>query len=423
MKIANLVSKMRRRSLRARRAMLGAAFLLIAGLLSASIFATGPDPQPEVRTEKAWPVSTLAIEPADLSPSFSAFGRVESSHLAHLRTDLNAQIQEVHVKEGEWVHAGQLLITLDDRETRLELAQRRANLAELDATLRSIEVEQELVAQSTEHFTSMRRIARQKLERHQNLMNERLISQSLLDEVTAQANQAEISYQAHQQALADFPNRIAAKQAGVARAAALLEDAELNLEKTRVLAPFSGPILNVLVAPGDRSGLGTALIDIADAMGFEVRVQVPDEYGERFYRRLEAQTTISAITDGGINIPLLRLSSQVRAGQSGLDAFFGLTVESGAPTTALGRMIELTVTLPEETGVVAVPIQSLYENDRIYAVKAHRLKAIRVERVGELVNEAGEYRVLVRSPELTAGEEIITTQLPRAISGLLVEPA
>jgi len=269
----------------------------------------------------------------------------------------------------------------------------------------------------------MRTLARQKQARHENLMERHLISQALLDEVTAQANQAEIEYQNHQRALADFPNRIAAEQAAIERAQALVAEVELDLERSVIAAPFSGPVLAVHIAPGDRTVAGAPLVDVADAQAFEVRVQIPEAYGNRFHDHLDRASRIVARSTSGLSMPLLRLSSQVRQGQSGLDAFFGLSVASGDPATALGRTIELTVTLPEEDRVVALPVQSLYENDRIYAVKDLRLEAIRIERVGEMQTEDGEYRVLVRSPELHAGQRIITTQLPRAISGLLVEPA
>lgn len=76
--------------------------------------------------------------------------------------------------------------------------------------------------------------------------------------------------------------------------------------------------------------------------------------------------------------------------------------------------------MPGEPNVVALPVQSIYENDRIYEVRENRLHAIAIERVGEYQTESGEYRILVRSHELNAGQKIITTQLPKAISGLLV---
>jgi hypothetical protein len=42
--------------------------------------------------------------------------------------------------------------------------------------------------------------------------------------------------------------------------------------------------------------------------------------------------------------------------------------------------------------------------------------------VGDYADDDGAYRVLVRSEHLHAGQTIVTTQLPRAISGLRVEP-
>ena len=420
---ATALSRLRPQSPGARRALIGAGFITAAVAMSASIFATGPKPLPETREEKAWPVSTLAIEPARLRPSFSAHGRIEASHLARLRTDLSAQVLDVHVKAGEWVPEGALLVSLDDRESKLALAQHQATVSELAAVIRSIELEAEQIEATTDHYASMQKIAQQKLERHQNLMSERLISQALLDEITAQANQVQIQYRTHLRELEDFPNRLAAANAKLSRARALLADAQLDVEKSRILAPFSGPVLDVHVAAGDRSGMGSPLLEIADAASFELRVQIPNTYGDRFHSHLNRSTTVYADTDYGARLKLLRFASQVRSGQSGLDAYFQVTVESGAPATALGRMVAVSVKLPEEDNVVALPVQSLYENDRIYAVKDQRLKSIRIERVGELRTEQGDYRVLVRSPELESGQKIITTQLPRAISGLLVDAA
>jgi hypothetical protein len=120
---------------------------------------------------------------------------------------------------------------------------------------------------------------------------------------------------------------------------------------------------------------------------------------------------------------LVRLSSRVRDGKSGLDAFFEIKVAAGERLPAIGRVIDLEIAMPAQQNVVALPVQSIYENNRIYEVVDERLKAIEVERIGELRTPTGDYRVLVRSPHLSDGVTIITTQLPKAISGLLVEAA
>ena len=327
-----------------------------------------------------------------------------------------------------------MLVTLDARELELALAERRAELAQLTANLESVRIEKEMLEAATEQYRSVYQVAEKKLQRHQDLMAKRLISRSLLDEVQAEASQASIRYRDHMRALADAPTRMAAAQATVARARAQVSQAELDIDKTRITAPFRGPILGVFVAPGDRSSLGATLADIANADTFEVRVQVPGRYGDLLQHSLEQGSTVAATSKEGVELTLSRLSGRVRPGQSGLDAFFELEVADGTTHTALGRLIELSVTLPEEQQVVALPVQSLYENDRIYAVEtvtdtpvgaasAFRLEAITIERVGEVQSGDGEHRILVRSPDIHVGDRIITTQLPRAISGLLVEPA
>ncbi|MEQ8858718.1 MAG: biotin/lipoyl-binding protein [Pseudomonadales bacterium] len=412
---------------RLRRLFLGGAILAGAALASASLFATGPAPEPEVRIEKAWPVAVMAAEPRTQSPSFTAYGRVESTRIAHLATDLVADVRAVHVREGDWVAKGDLLLELDDAEIRLLLAERSADLAQQQATLRSIESQRAMLERTLAQARSMDRIAAAKLARHEELLSRRLISQSLQDEVVAEANRAAIDLESHQRRLADLPNQIAAQRAAVDRARALVQRAELDLARTGIRAPFAGPVLAVNVAPGDRSNLSRTLLELADASGFEVRVQIPAGYEPRFQHHLDRAASgqsadeISASLADGRSLTLVRLARLVRAGQSGLDAFFRLDDVAALPP--IGRVLDLRIRLPEEPGVVALPIASLYENDRVYAVEDNRLQAISVERVGELHTADGEYRVLVRAPELVAGRPVITTQLPKAVSGLLVEPS
>ena len=88
----------------------------------------------------------------------------------------------------------------------------------------------------------------------------------------------------------------------------------------------------------------------------------------------------------------------------------------------IGRVVSLTVTLPAEQDVVALPVQSIYEGNRVYRVEDDRLVGLDVTQVGEYVDSEKNYRILVRSPAIKQGDRLITTQLPRAISGLLVEP-
>ncbi|NJN52519.1 MAG: biotin/lipoyl-binding protein [Gammaproteobacteria bacterium] len=389
-------------------------------LISVSIFATGPSAAPEARTEKAWPVSVESITPGALAPMFSAFGRIESAQVARIQTDVIAPIRHVAVREGDWVAAGDVLIELDTAELELQVTQRSADLEQQRANLLSIEGEYALAKQTTDHYRHVYDVSQKKLTRHQDLLEKRMIAQSLLDEAVQQAAASSIEYQTHLRQLADFPNRIAQARAGVKRATALLESARIDLDHGTVRAPFAGPVIAVLVSPGNHTALGVALIEVADAASFEIRTQVPDAYRDSLRRHLAQGHPITARW-GDVSVRLTRFAANVRVGQSGLDAFFAIDADA-LPMAQTGRVVSLKVQLPEEPGVVALPPQAIFENDRIYAVEADRLHAIVVERIGDHTTASGEYRVLVRSPELNPGQRIMTTALPKAISGLLVQP-
>ncbi|MEM7002982.1 MAG: HlyD family efflux transporter periplasmic adaptor subunit [Pseudomonadota bacterium] len=416
MKISTLLPE------RLRHSQLGVASMIVVAMVltSASIFATGPNSAPTVTPEKAWPVSIVRAEPGHIAPGFSAFGRVESQRIAQLRTDLMARIEHVLVREGEWVEVGQTLVRLDPRQAELAVAERRAELLQSQATLAATKARLRTAQSSTAHYASRYELANAKLQRHQDLMEKRLIAKSLLDEVVGQANQASIEYQNHQAVLSDLPNQVAAQEAQTAKHQALLNRALLNLAETEIKAPFSGPVLQVLAAPGNFSSPSQTLIEVADASGFEVRVQVPDAYLSHFQNALAAGQPITAQGDD-TQLKLARLAGHVRSGQTGTDAFF--SVSSQVKPVMLGKLLNLEFTLPEQAGLIALPVQALYGNNRIYKVVDDRLLGVSVTRVGERTDADGLYQVLVRGASLSSGDEIIATQLPRPVNGLLVDVA
>ena len=89
----------------------------------------------------------------------------------------------------------------------------------------------------------------------------------------------------------------------------------------------------------------------------------------------------------------------------------------------LGQVLDLTVQLPAQEGLVALPVQSIYGSERIFKVVDERLVGVPITRVGEYENSEDGFRLLVSTDQIAIGEPIITTQLPRAIDGLLVSVA
>ena len=402
--------------------LLGITILGSSVLLGALIVVTGPKSEPQERVEKAWPVSIIVAEPDVREPVLAAYGKVESRQVANLKTSITAPVAEVVMSEGSWVNAGDLLVRLDNKEMKLALVVATAEYTKRIAQHESAKTDFELAKKVTGHHRELKEIAEAKLERHLDLYKTKVVSDSILDEARKQASERSIMLERHLADLKIFPNIIAQHEASVAEGKALVDRAQLDVEQTNIIAPFSGRVIQTYVAPGDRVLPGTAVIQVADYDGLEVRAAIPSAIGYVLRQKFNQGQVVKArgVLDGrDIAFEMVRLSGDVKSGQSGLDAFFKTASDE---LLDIGRVINLDITLPPEQDVVALPVQSIYENNRIYRVSDNRLEGIQVQQVGDYVGEDGRYQILVRSMEISAGDKLVTTQLPRAITGLLVDP-
>ncbi|MBQ0782987.1 MAG: secretion protein HlyD, partial [Amphritea sp.] len=88
-----------------------------------------------------------------------------------------------------------------------------------------------------------------------------------------------------------------------------------------------------------------------------------------------------------------------------------------------GRSLSLNLTMPEQENILALPPQAIFGTDRVYTLNESRLQASTIERIGDIRDSSGKSKVLVRSAAIQPGDKILVTQLPNAITGLLVEVA
>ncbi|MCB1646913.1 MAG: HlyD family efflux transporter periplasmic adaptor subunit, partial [Pseudomonadales bacterium] len=390
-----------------RRRLLGTAVFLIFVLLSSLVVVTGPQAEPEQRQEKAWPVSTMEAIPDSVAPTLVVFGKLESRQFSSLRTSISAEVNEVFFHEGEWVEEGALLVQLDDRERSFAVTRARSEVRRQEAQLATVVNEYELAQQVTENQQALKTIAEARLQRHLDLYNTKMVSDAIVDEVRQQANERSMALARHLASLKNFPNLIAQQEAAVADARALLDKALLDLDQTRIIAPFRGRIVRAMVSPGDRASPFEPLMEIANFDQLEVRASVPALAGNTLRRQLQQHGLVTAVgvIDGDkVPLRLERVSGNVKAGRSGLDAFF---LPEGDHPLDIGRVVDVRITMPVEEDVLAVPLQALYEGDRVYKVENSRLVAMKADRVGELLDDEGQYRVLVRVPSLQSGDQLV----------------
>jgi len=333
----------------------------------------------------------------------------------HLRTSLDT-------KEGESVFEGQLLIMLDESDVLLILDQRLADAAELEALITSEKNRSKNDIAALKLERSLVTLAEKKLGREEKTSKTNLTSQSSFDSQKQALQNQKLALKARQLTVTNHPARLAQLQARLAHKRALAQQAEKDLQRASVLAPFDGIVLSTNASPGERVRPGEELMKLYSTENVELRAQLPQKFVSIIKKSLAQQDELQAIVktyDQDIEVELHRISGAVAQTGIGVDALFEIPGDD-ADLFIMGEVLEVILNLPEIYDVYSIPVSSIYGTNRIYRIENERLAAINVEKLGGQIKQGKQF-VLVRSEKLKSGDEVITTQLPHAVSGLKIE--
>ncbi|GAA0694740.1 hypothetical protein GCM10009104_22820 [Marinobacterium maritimum] len=401
--------------------------LLAAALITFVLIKTKDQPEAQEAQIKRWNVNSLRLEPVTVAPELELYGQFEIPQLTQLSSALNADVQQIFVREGDRAERGSLLLQLDPREAELLLRQRKAELAAVEARiaaehnrhrndLRSLKLEQEVQA-----------LNEQRVSRAASLHERKLLSQEQLDNSHLTTRQQALAIRARQQSITDHPNRLAQLNAERDRAQALVDTAELDLSRSRIQAPFNARIVSIDSAVGNRTRPGDRLLSVYDLDRLQLRAQIPEQLLPTLRKAVNGQadtaTRLSAhalINGEPVSLTLDRLAARINAGQAGVDALFSINDQSAQPVP--GQTLNLRLQLPQQSGLYALPASALYGSDRLYRlVDDNRLQAVQVQVIGQQYPAGQAPRLLVSAAALKPGDRVITTQLPNAIGGLPVQ--
>lgn len=404
------------------RVLIPGGILTLAVIIATTLVMSRPRATITESEEKSWIVSVIEAQPGAISPQITVYGKVESPFMTKLTAAVTADVNEVIVREGQTVHKDDLLLKLNSADYALQLKQRKAELAEIRAQINSELDRHQNDLLALEHEKSLLQLAQKEMQRAQSLHRDNLSTQAHIDEAEQNVVKQQLAVNSRELAVKDHHARLAQLKARATRAEALRDIAVLDVKRCKIRAPFTGKITMVNTSPGDRVKTGDTLIELYDYNTLEIRAQVPTQYESMINQALalgSAVTGFGNINNASVPVILDRLSGKITQGSGGLDGLF--RVQQDNPQLQIGRTLELKLSLPAVDNALALPRESIYGSNRIYRLVENRMAALQVERIGETHNRNGGNFVIVKSPEIKAGDKIITTQLPNAIDGLLVK--
>lgn len=181
--------------------------------------------QPELGLAVPPDAETVQVAEAALAPRIDVVGTVASEEKVHLSARLSAYVSRVHVSAGDRVSRGQVLIELDDRELKEQLAAAQAQLEQ----------------------------ARTEYERAQKLMQ--------ADATTEQA--------------------LTAARSAYESAQARVKQIDVMLSYTQITSPLDGMVTDRRVEAGDLANPGEVLLTVYDPRNMRLDVPVPVRLAEK----------------------------------------------------------------------------------------------------------------------------------------------
>ncbi len=186
----------------------------------------------------AIPVAVDTVRQGDIGVYISALGTVTPVYTVTVTSRVVGELKEVHYREGQIVHKGDLLAVIDPRPYQAVLVQAQGQLARDEATLKNAYID---------------------LERYKTIYQQRAIPEQQLATQQATVEQQEGTVKL------DRGN---------------LEAAEVNVEYSRITAPIDGRVGLRQVDPGNivQANGATALLTITQLQPITMIFPIPEDY-------------------------------------------------------------------------------------------------------------------------------------------------
>jgi len=329
------------------------------------------------------PVTVTTVARATVPVSLAAIGNVEPIQTVAIKSRIDGEIVAVHVRDGQDVAKGQLLLELDDRYLQAQLKQLEAAESRDRALLAN--------TQSLE-------------QRYKDLLAKGFISQEAYTQARTSRDAAEAT--------------VAADHAAV-------ETARVQLSYTKLRSPISGRTGKVILPVGNnvKANDASPLVVINQIAPIQVGFAVPDRYLNDI-RAFSAKGSlpVRATPQGAQGVEavgrLTFIDNAVdpQTGTIRLGATFANTDRQLWP----GQFVTARVTLQEQANLIVIPSQAVQNGPKgqyVYVVKPDSTAELR-----DVVVERTEGEQAVVAKGLEAGETVVTTGQLRVVPGGKVAP-
>jgi RND family efflux transporter MFP subunit len=349
---------------------------IIAALLLLTALTPGCKSQPEKETVKRPEISgvTLAVvSPQPVDSVYETTGTVRSDRTSLVASRAMGAVTSLLVREGDSVKAGQLLLTIDDRDAAERVRAARMAL--------------ESAKQNTE-------LSERTWQRYKNLYEAKALTRQEMDQIETQKNVAAADYE---------------------RAKAMADEARTYQSFTRVTAPAAGRVTEKRIDVGSMASPGMPLLVIEGGGNSYIEASIDAGMGTKVKTGMDVEAVIETFDkpiSGTVREVLPAVDPQSRT------FIIKVGLKDFRPRSGLFARLKIPVGKRDAIGVPDRAIVQKGQLTGVYAIDPQGIVTYRIVRAG--VSSAGYTEIL---SGIGPGDRIVTAGTERVIDGGIITGA
>jgi RND family efflux transporter MFP subunit len=422
--------------------------LPVAAALAVTIYLVThrPGPSQKQATEA---VQTLRVIPApvvDLVPRAEGYGVAEPVQVWEAVAEVRGRVTATHpnLQPGQLIKKDSLLVRIDPTEYRLAVSRLEAAIAETRAKIAELGQNEANTRQIIAIEAQSLVLSQKMLERKQQVVARNAVSQDAVDREEKSFLTQKQALEQRKNTLALIPSQRKALQASLDLHQAGLKQAQIDLEKTQIHAPFDCRLADVSIEPGQFVGAGQALFKAHGIAATQINARfrmetlrhlLGDQAETRFgpgmntdiFQQLFAGITAVVTlqnTDWSVTweARIDRLRESMAAGTREIqviavvDRPYEDAVPGERPPLMPGMFCHVALTAPARPGQVVLPRTAVHDSSVFLVGPDNRLEKKQVT-----VDFAQSEFVVIASG-LSGSEKVVVSDPAFAITGMKVRP-
>ncbi len=369
-------------------------------------------------------VTTAPAITRELPRFFEATGSLAGDQQTDVAPSIEGKVVAVGVDLGSYVKRGQMIVRLDDVDSKLRVAQAQAQVEQAKAALR--QAEEKIGLRPGQAFDPNRvpevanarvalELAEKNLRRAEKLIESGDVSRSSYDQQKAQRDQLKEQYESALSLARQNYAAVATARANVTNAESQLGLARRSLSYALVFSPIDGYVAERTADLGEYVSPTTKVATVVRTNPLRIRIDIPEQAISAVTVGQSVSVTTSAWPDKNFSGRIARISPNVTASSRTLSV--EADIENSGGALKPGQFATVRILQSHSEPAVLIPARAVRTESgvsRVFVIKDGHAEQ-RLVQVGQSESDLVEVKSGVG-----AGEQVATSNVEQLSDGIAV---